>query len=97
VDLALRPPAPVSSPRDLGAIRDICDLPPYIAEVEKAAAEGVQTSQEFAGVRDISISSASERFRIARKLGWVVPVDGRYLPRQGIRCALDSSRPGEAP
>jgi hypothetical protein len=49
----------------------------------------METSREFAKARGISITNASERFRIARKLGWIVPADGRYLPREGIRYKLD--------
>jgi hypothetical protein len=52
---------------DLAATASIAGLPPYIAEVVTAVAEGIQTSQEFAKVRGISISSASERFQMARR------------------------------
>jgi hypothetical protein len=58
----------------------------------QAVAEGVQTSREFATLRGISISNASERFRVARRLGWIVPMDGRYLPRQGFRYTLNPSK-----
>jgi hypothetical protein len=68
VDLALQPPVRVSPPRDLGAIRDSADLPPYIAEVAKAVADGIRTSRKFAKARGISISNASERFRVAHRL-----------------------------
>jgi hypothetical protein len=91
VDLLFQPPASANPPRDLAATTSAADLPPYIAEVVKAVAEGVQTSREFAKARGISISNASERFRLARGLGWIVPVDGRYLPREGIRYALGLS------
>ena len=60
-------------------------MPAYIAEAVNVVAAGVQTSRQFAMLRGISIPNASERFRMARKLGWVAPVEGRYLPRQGIR------------
>ena len=72
--------------RDLGATASIDDLPPYIAEVVKAVAEGVQTSREFANVRGISISNARPG------VGSVLPVDARDLPRQGICCTLNPAR-----
>jgi Tfp pilus assembly protein PilZ len=78
----------------LEAIRDIADLPPYIAEVVRAMADGVETSREFAQIRGISITNASERFRVAGRLGWIVPVDGLYLPRQGIRYRLGPNSGG---
>lgn len=93
VDLPLQPPSGGAPPRDLAAITSIADLPACIAEVVRAVAEGVQTTREFARTRGISISNASERFRAGRRLGWIVPVDGRYLPRQGIRYRLDPARP----
>ncbi len=34
-----------------------------------AVAEGMQTSRQFAESRGISINNASERFRVARRLG----------------------------
>jgi len=46
-------------------MRSVAELPPYIAEVVTAVAEGVQTSREFATGRKISISNASKRFRVA--------------------------------
>ena len=91
VDLPLELPVPGRQPHDLASIRDIDELPPYIAEVVKAVACGAHTSREFAQVRGISISNASERFRVARRLGWIVPIDGRYLLRQGIRYIFDPS------
>jgi DNA-directed RNA polymerase specialized sigma24 family protein len=92
VDLVLQPTAGVSPPRDLAALTSIAELPPYFAEVVKAVAGGVQTSREFAKSRGISITNASERLRLARRLGWIVPSDGRYLPRQGIRYRLDPTQ-----
>jgi hypothetical protein len=80
VDLSLHPPEPIGSSPDLAAITSIAELPPYVAEVVNAVAQVVQTSREFATLRGISISKASERFRVARRLGWIVPMDGRYLP-----------------
>lgn len=88
VDLPLLPTASANPPRGLAGISSITDLPPYIAEVVEAVAQGVQTSREFATLHGISISNASERFRVARSLGWIVPVDGRYLTRQGMRYRL---------
>ena len=77
--------------RDLAADTSTSELPHYIAEAVKAVAAGIQTSREFATLRGISITNASERFRVARQLGWIVPVDGRYLLRQGIRYTLNRS------
>ena len=59
MELALQPLASVRPPRDLPVIRDIAELPPYIAEVVMAVAEGVETSREFARLRGVSISNAS--------------------------------------
>ena len=81
-----------SRPRDLAAIASIADLAPYIAEIVKAVAQNVETSREFAKTRGIPVTNASERFRVARRLGLVVPVDGTYLPRQGIRYRLAPCR-----
>ncbi len=92
VDLSLQPPDRVGPARDLAALSGNAELPPYIVEVVKAVAQGVQTSREFATHRGIFITNASERFRAARRLGWIVPVDGRYLPRGGIRYRMSPSR-----
>ena len=81
VDLALRLHARVSPIRGLAAITSLADLPARVAEVVKAVAERTYTSGGFAQARSISISNASERFRVARQVGWTVPVDGRYLHR----------------
>ena len=92
MDLPFQPPAGGTPPRDLAEIRDVADLPLYIAEAVRAVAAGIQTAREFATLRGISISNASERFRVARRLGWIVPVDGRYLPREGIRYTVNPSK-----
>ena len=59
------------------AMRDPCDqiVPDARAlgrrEVVAAIADGIQTTRDFAARRDISISNARERFRVARELGWL--------------------------
>ena len=67
--------------RDLSSIQSIDDLPPYIADVVRAVVAGVQTTREFAERQHISISNASERFRVARTLGWIKLVEGPSVPR----------------
>ncbi len=91
-DLALQTPAGVSSPRDLGAIRSLLERPEYLAEAVNALAVGVRASRAFAQACNISISIASERFRAARRLGSIVPVGGRSLPREGIGYTLNASK-----
>ena len=65
MDLAIQAPDRASPPRGLRAISSMAELPPYIAEVVKAVAEGVRTWQELAKVSGVSISNASQRYRVA--------------------------------
>jgi len=92
VELTLQRPRRGNPLRDLSTMRSVEELPPYIAEVVAAVAQGIQTSREFARVQKISISNASERFRVARQLGWIVPANRRYYPREGIRYTLNPSK-----
>jgi hypothetical protein len=53
------------SPRGLGTVTSISGLPPCIAKVLKAVADGVEPARQFATLRGIAITNASERFRVA--------------------------------
>lgn len=97
VDLPLETPSGGTPPRDLAAIASVADLPAYIAEAVRAVAAGVETSREFAAIRGISITNASERFRQARRMGLIIPVDGRYHAREGIRYTANSFGESGAP
>jgi hypothetical protein len=77
--------------RDLNSIGSIDELPPYIAQVVEAVAAGMQTTREFAVRQNISISNASERFRVACKLGWITRADDAYQPRKGFRYVLNNT------
>jgi hypothetical protein len=92
VELTLQRPLLPGPGPNLASITRLDELPHYLREVVTAVAEGVPTSTEFAKVRGISISNASERFRLARRFGWITPADGRYLARQGLRYTLDPSK-----
>jgi hypothetical protein len=74
--------------RDLSLVQSVEELPPYLAEVVEAVAAGIQTTREFAQRQNISISNASERFRVARKLGWIDRVDETPESRRGFRYRL---------
>lgn len=91
-DLALQPTVGSSAQKQLAAVRDITGLPIYVSEVVQAVAAGVQTSHEFAKLRGMSVTNSSERFRVARRLARITPVDGRYLPPEGTRYTSDPSR-----
>jgi hypothetical protein len=75
--------------RDLAAVTNRTKLPGYILEVVESVGEGIQTTREFAARQDISISTPSERFRVAYKLGWIARVDCEYGPRKGYRYMLN--------
>src|SRR4051794_10626001 len=62
-------------PRPLTSIQTVDELPPYLAEVVKAVANGVETTREFAERQNVSIGAARERFRVAKNLGWIRVVE----------------------
>jgi hypothetical protein len=85
VALPYHSPAQVNPPRDVTVQSTLSKLPPYTAEPVRAGDAGIETSRRFAKRRGISITDASERLPVARRLGSIVPVDGQYLSREGIR------------
>jgi hypothetical protein len=73
-------------------VQSVEELPRYLAEVVELVSAGIQTTREFAERQSISISNASERFRVARKLGWIERVEEEYKLRQGFRYTLSRVR-----
>ena len=52
-ELRLEKPRRGPRPRDLTSIQSVDELPPYLAEVVKAVAAGIQTTREFAERQNI--------------------------------------------
>ena len=86
-ELRFDPPRRGNRTRELSSIQSVEDLPPYLAEVVEAVANGIQTTREFADRQHISISNASERFRVARELGWIRLSNNDASKRKSYRYA----------
>jgi hypothetical protein len=83
-------------PRDTTSIQTVDELLRYHAQVVEAIADGIETTREFASRQDISVSNASERFRVARELGWIKLIENEISNVQSRRYAVarkDTSRP----